>query len=58
VGAQGFVLADARQRLLLADTKEDARRAWEIAQRHGAQCFIGRGNRRPNQRDYIVQYWR
>ena len=58
VGAQGFVLADARQRLLLADTKEDARRAWEIAQRHDAQCFIGRGNRRPNQRDYIVQYWR
>jgi hypothetical protein len=54
----GWVLADSKQRLLAAATREDAHRAWEIAQRHSALCFIGRGNKRPNQRDYIVQYWK
>jgi hypothetical protein len=44
--------------VLLADTKDDAQKAWEVAQAHSRQCFIGRGNRRANQRDYIVQYWK
>jgi hypothetical protein len=58
LGAAGWVLADSRARLLLADSRDDARRAWEIAQRSSALCFIGRGNGRTNQRDYLVQYWR
>ena len=57
-GPQGWVLADSRRVLLLADSRADAQKAWEIAQRHSALCFIGRGNTRPNQRDYLVQYWR
>ena len=58
LGAAGWVLADNRARLLSADSRDDARRAWEIAQRSTALCFIGRGNARSNQRDYLVQYWR
>jgi hypothetical protein len=57
-GAQGFVLTDGRSRLLAADTQKDAQKAWDIAQKHSMLCFIGRGNRRLNQRDYIVQYWK
>lgn len=57
-GAQGFVLTDGRSRLLAADKQKDAQKAWDIAQKHTSLCFIGRGNRRLNQRDYIVQYWK
>jgi len=57
-GANGFFLTDGRTRLLAADTRQDAQKAWEIAQGHQTLCFIGRGNRRVNQRDYIVQYWK
>jgi len=57
-GAQGFVLTDGRSRLLAADSQKDAQKAWDIAQKHSMLCFIGRGNRRLNQRDYIVQYWK
>jgi serine/threonine protein kinase len=57
-GGNGFFLGDGRTRLLAADTKEDAQKAWEIAQASRQLCFIGRGNRRVNQRDYIVQYWK
>ena len=57
-GAQGFVLTDGRSRLLAADSRKDAQKAWDIAQKHSMLCFIGRGNRRLNQRDYIVQYWK
>jgi serine/threonine protein kinase len=56
-GANGFFLTDGRSRLLAADTRKDAQKAWEIAQANQMLCFIGRGNRRVNQRDYIVQYW-
>lgn len=58
LGPLGWVLADDRMRVLAADTRDDAKRAWDVAQAHVAVCYIGRGNRRPNQRDYVVQYWR
>ena len=54
---RGFELADGGRRLLLADGKRDAQKAWEIAQHRASICYIGRDNRRPNQRDYVVQYW-
>jgi hypothetical protein len=57
-GTQGFSLADPPKRLLLADTKADAEKIWEHAQQHSQMCFIGQGNRRANQRDYIAQYWK
>ena len=57
-GTQGFSLADPPRRLLLADSKADAEKIWEHAQQHSQMCFIGQGNRRANQRDYIAQYWK
>ena len=58
-GPQGFaVLEGTGRRLVQADNQADAQMARTIAQQHTRLCFIGRGNKRPNQRDYIVQYWR
>lgn len=56
-GEAGWLLTDGRSRMAMLDTEADARKALALAQRHTAQCFIGRGNRRPNRRDYIVTYW-
>ena len=58
IGAAGFSIEDRNGRLLLADTKVDAQKAWDVAKDHLALCVIGRRNGRPNQRDYMVQYWR
>ena len=58
LGAQGLMVVDGRSLVIRADTREDAQRIWEIAQQSTRQCFIGRGNKRPNERDYIVQYWK
>ena len=57
-GNMGFSLADPPRRLLLADSKADAEKIWEYAQKRSQMCFIGQGNRRNNQRDYIAQYWK
>jgi serine/threonine protein kinase len=57
-GNMGFSLADPPRRLLLADSKADAEKIWEHAQKRSQMCFIGQGNRRNNQRDYIAQYWK
>ena len=55
---RGFDLVAGGTRLLIAASREDAQHAWEIAQQSSALCDIGGENRRPNQRDYVVQYWR
>lgn len=57
-GANGWLLTDGRSRLLMLDTKSDAEAALRLAKRHTMQCFIGRGNHRPDRKDYIVQYWK
>jgi hypothetical protein len=57
-GQQGFALMDGKRPVLFADSQADAQKIWEVAQQNTAQCFIGRGNHRQNQRDYVVQYWR
>lgn len=44
--------------MLLLDNEADAQKALQVARRHGAQCFIGRDNRRPDRRRYILNYWR
>jgi hypothetical protein len=58
VAGQGWMLTDGKQRLTMADTQADAKHAWDIALANDQFCFIGRGNRRPNHRDYVVQYWK
>ena len=57
-GANGWLLTDGVSRMLILDNETDARNALALAQRHAAQCFIGRGNTRPNRKDYIVEYWK
>jgi hypothetical protein len=54
---QGWLLTDGRSRMLVLDNQQDAQGALELAQRHQRQCFIGRGNTRPDLKTYIVQYW-
>jgi hypothetical protein len=56
-GARGWLLTDGRSRMAMLDNASDARRALAVARRHTRQCFIGRNNRRPNRKDYIVQYF-
>jgi hypothetical protein len=56
-GASGWLLTDGGSRMLVLDTQADANDALALAQRHTAHCFIGRGNSRPNRRDYVHEYW-
>jgi hypothetical protein len=56
-GASGWLLTDGSSRLLVLDSQQDAENALKLARQHNRQCFIGRGNSRPNRADYIVQYW-
>ncbi len=44
--------------MLQLSSRSDAEAALALAKRHTAVCYIGRDNRRPNRRDYIVQYWK
>jgi beta-lactam-binding protein with PASTA domain len=56
-GARGWLLTDGQSRMLMLDNQEDAKKALALARRHTRHCFIGRGNQRPNRKDYIVEYW-
>jgi hypothetical protein len=42
----------------LFDNEADANRGLMTAQAFSRQCFIGRGNSRPDRSQYIVEYWR
>jgi len=41
----------------MLDNEQDAKCALALAKNHTKQCFIGRDNRRPNRKDFIVLYW-
>lgn len=41
----------------MLDNEQDAKAALAMAKQHTSQCFIGRDNKRPNRKDYIIQYW-
>lgn len=57
-GASGWALSASGRQLLLLDTAEDANTMLAVTQRYSNQCFIGRGNTRPNPSTYILQYWK
>jgi hypothetical protein len=44
--------------MLILDNQTDATAALAVARRSTSFCFIGRGNSRPNRKDYIVEYWK
>jgi hypothetical protein len=56
-GALGWQIQDGSSKLELADDAGDAAAMLEIIKRHRRVCFIGRDNRRPNRKDYIMTYW-
>lgn len=44
-------------RMLMAHDMDDALAGLHLVQRHSRQCFIGRGNTRPDRKAYIMTYW-
>jgi hypothetical protein len=56
-GTDGWLLTDGASRMLMLNNERDAQKALIMANRYAYQCFIGRGNFRPDRRLYIVEYW-
>lgn len=42
---------------VLAD-REDAEAGLAVARQHTQLCSIGKGNTKPNRKDYIMEYWK
>jgi hypothetical protein len=57
-GQQEWLLTDGKSRMLVLENRQDADLALMVARRHSFQCSIERDNKRPDRKDYIVQYWR
>lgn len=57
LGDLGWRLNSSTSAMLLLDDRDDAERALALAQLHTQQCFIGRGNNRPNRIRYILGFW-
>lgn len=57
-GANGWLLSDGSSRMLMLDNRSDATLAKQIAENNTRQCFVGRGNTRPDRKNYIFNYWR
>jgi hypothetical protein len=55
--AKGWRIRDGRHWMLLAHDMNDALAILRIVERHTRMCFIGRGNKRPNRKSYIMTYW-
>ena len=54
---KGWRIKDGNHWMLQADDMNDALAVVGIVERHTKMCFIGRGNRRPNRKSYIMTYW-
>lgn len=57
LNAQGWRIRDGNHWMLLAHDLNDALAVLRIVERHTRMCFIGRGNHRPNRKQYIMTYW-
>jgi hypothetical protein len=57
LGSQGFRLQDGDHALVLADNVADALAQLRVVKQHSRICFIGRDNRRPRRKSYIMTYW-
>lgn len=55
--AKGWRIRDGNHWMLLAHDMNDALAILRIVERHTKMCFIGRGNHRPNRKNYIMTYW-
>jgi hypothetical protein len=52
-----WLLTDGFARMAILDNATDGANALALARRYLSQCYIGRGNPRPNYLAYIVDYW-
>jgi len=57
-GASGWLLTDGSFRLQTFASQADAELGLQVARLHTQQCFIGRGNTRPDRSRYIFVYWK
>jgi hypothetical protein len=57
-GSTGWAVVASGRDLLLLDTAADATTMAEMIRTYSNQCYIGRGNTRPNPNDFIVPYWK
>lgn len=57
-GAIGWRMESGSSWMQLFDNQADANRGLMHAKANSRQCFIGRGNSRPDRQAYIVEYWR
>lgn len=55
--AKGWRLREGNHWMLLAHDLNDALAILRVVERHSRMCFIGRGNKRPNRKGYIMTYW-
>jgi hypothetical protein len=56
-GSKGWLLTDGTSRMLMLDNEQDAQAALNMASQFTKHCFIGRDNKRPNRKAYIIEYW-
>jgi C1A family cysteine protease len=57
IDAQGWRLREGNHWMLLAHDLNDALAILRVVERYSRMCFIGRGNTRPNRKNYIMTYW-
>jgi C1A family cysteine protease len=55
--AQGWRLKAGNLWMVLAHDMNDALAILGVIERYSRMCFIGRNNRRPNRKNYIMTYW-
>jgi hypothetical protein len=54
---KGWRIKDGNNWLLLGHDMNDALAILRVVERHSKMCFIGRDNKRPNRKSYIMTYW-
>ncbi len=52
-----WVLSDGASRMAVFASQSDAQLGLQVASLYTQQCFIGRGNSRPDRQRYIFGYW-
>jgi hypothetical protein len=57
-GASGAALMSGGTQLALLDNAFEAALAAAVARQYSNECFIGRGNTRPNPYRFITEYWK
>ena len=58
-GSQGWTLERHDGAMFATlDNKDDAEAALAVAKRFHAICYIGRNNKRPDHRQFVMTYWK